>query len=110
MVRKVPPDPLVSIAAARYSVPVRSVGATVMVHETATHYEIFHDNTLIARPQRAERHSVVMIPEHYAGLLRPARTLSAAPPRWDPAYLRLGEVAVHDLAVYEALIQQGGGA
>ena len=58
MVRKVPPDPLVSIAAARYSVPVRYVGATVMVHETATHYEIFHDNTLIARHQRAERHSV----------------------------------------------------
>ncbi len=71
MVRKVPPDPLVSIAAARYSVPVRYVGATVMVHETATHYEIFHYNTLIARHQTADRHSVVMIPEHYAGLLRP---------------------------------------
>jgi len=108
-VRKVPSDALVSIAASRYSVPVRYVGETVTVIESATHYEIFHDGTLIARHEKAQRYSVVMEPEHYRGLIR-ARSLSSlpAPPQYDPAYLRLGEVAVRDLSVYEAIITEGG--
>lgn len=110
-VRRVPSDALVSIAAARYSVPVRYVGTTVTVHETATHYEIFHDGTYLARHEKAGRHAVVMAPEHYAGLLRPGKPLPpATPPRWDPAYFRLGEVPARDLAVYEALVEGGGRA
>lgn len=109
MVRSVPSDALVSVGASRYSVPVHYVGETVTVHESATHYEIFHGETLVFRHQKAPPHSVVMVPEHYAGLLRAARSLSSpTPPRWDPAYLRLGEVAVRDLSIYEALSEQGG--
>lgn len=108
-IRQVPCDVLVSIAASRYSVPVRYVGETVTVHESATHYEIFHDGTLIARHEKAQRHSVVMEPEHYRGLIRAGKLpCPAAPPQYDPAYLRLGEVAVRDLSVYEAIIGQGG--
>ncbi|MFQ5793234.1 MAG: IS21 family transposase, partial [Acidobacteriota bacterium] len=108
-VRKVPSDALVSIAAARYSVPIRYVGTTVTVHETASHYEIFHDQECIARHEKANRHAVVMDPAHYTGLLRPGRSAPpATPPRWDPAYHQLGEVAVRDLALYAALVEQGG--
>lgn len=109
MVRSVPTDALVSLGASRYSVPVRYVGETVTVHQSATHYEIFHESTLIFRHEKAPPHSVVMVPEHYAGLLRAARSLpSATPPQWDPVYLHLGEVAVRDLSVYEALSEQAG--
>lgn len=108
-VRKVPADCLVSIAAARYSVPVKYVGQTVTVHEGACEYQIFHDSQLIARHQKSARHSVVMDPDHYRGLIRSGK-LSDAPamPRWDPAYLGLGEVTVRDLAVYERITQAGG--
>jgi hypothetical protein len=107
MIRQVPCDALISIGASRYSVPVRYVGETVTVVESAAHYEIFHGERLLFRHSKAPRHSVVIVPEHYAGLLRarPA-TAPSAPPRWDPAYLRLGEVAVRDLSVYEALSER----
>jgi transposase len=109
-VRKVPSDGLVSIAGARYSVPVRYVGETVTVHETTAHHEIFHATELIARHEKAARHAVVMRPEHYAGLLRPGRMGASllAPPRWDPAFLGLGDVAVRDLRIYQALAEEGG--
>jgi transposase len=108
--RQVPADALVSIAAARYSVPVRYVGATVAVHETATHYELIHAGERIARHPKTARHTVVMDPAHYAGLLRPgARALPPRPPQWDPAYVTLGTVAVRDLATYAALAEIGGG-
>jgi transposase len=109
MIRQVPSDALVSIESSRYSVPVNYVGETVTVHQSANHYEIFHRDTLVFRHQKAPRHSVVMVPEHYAGLLRAKSVVgSPKPPRWDPAYLRLGEVAVRDLSVYESLSGQGG--
>jgi transposase len=108
-VRKVPADALVSIAAARYSVPVKYVGQTVTVHESATDYQIFHDSRLIACHDKSARHSVVMDPEHYRGLIRSGKFPDApSPPRWDPAYLGLGEVTVRDLSVYERLSQLGG--
>jgi hypothetical protein len=68
--RPVPADALVAIDAARYSVPVAYVGATVAVHETPTHYELFHGSECIARHAKAARHGVAMEPAHYAGLLR----------------------------------------
>ena len=108
--RTVANDALVAIGAARYSVPVQYVGLTVSVHESTEHYEFFHQDQLIARHPKAVRHSVVMAPEHYAGLLRVARqTALAAPPRFDPNFGRLGEVIVRDLALYEAAsLGQGG--
>lgn len=108
-VRRVPPDALVAIAAARYSVPVQYVGTTVSVQETSTQYEIFHDGTCIARHAKAPRYAVVMEPAHYRGLLRPRATPAAGPPpQWDPGYRHLDDVAVRDLAIYAAVAEPGG--
>ena len=107
--RIVPPDALVAIAASRYSVPVRYVGRTVTVQETATHYELFVGAECVARHGKAGRHAVVMEPAHYAGLLRPNGPLMPpAPPQWDPAYHQLGQVAVRDLGHYAAIAEAGG--
>jgi hypothetical protein len=110
--RQVANDALVAVGAARYSVPVEYVGMTVSVHESADHYEIFHQEQLIARHRKAARHSVVMEPAHYSGLLRVGRPVpQASPPRFDPNFSRLGEVMVRDLSLYEAISQsEGGGA
>jgi hypothetical protein len=101
---------LVTVGAARYSVPVQYVGKTVSVQESATHYEIFHQDRLIARHAKAARHSVVMEPAHYAGLLRAAANRTpATAPRFDPYFRGFGEVMVRDLKLYEALSQSDGG-
>ena len=108
--RQVPADALVAIGAARYSVPVQYVGATVTVHESATHYVLFHAGERIAQHAKAPRHAVVMDPAHYAGLLRlRGATAPPRPPQWDPAYHQLGEVEIRDLATYAALAEMGGG-
>jgi transposase/ribosomal protein S19 len=108
--RRVANDALVAVGAARYSVPVEYVGLTVSVHEGTGHYEFFHQEQLIARHPKSARFSVVMAPEHYAGLLRLGRQATlAAPPRFDPNFNRLGEVMVHDLALYEAASRSEGG-
>ena len=107
--RIVAADALVAIAAGRYSVPVRYVGQTVDVRETATHYVIVAGDTCIAQHAKAGRHAVVMEPTHYAGLLRPGAVPLADAPQWDPAYHALGTVETRDLAIYEALSTIGGG-
>src|SRR5437588_554863 len=82
-------------AAGRYSVPVRYVGRTVSIEETATDYAIFAGADCIARHVKAGRHAVVMDRAHYAGLLRPgALGPPPAPPQWDPTYRHLGDVLV----------------
>jgi hypothetical protein len=53
--RRVANDALVTIGAARYSVPVGYVGQTVSVQESTEHYEIFHRARLIARLPKATR-------------------------------------------------------
>src|SRR6516164_1966599 len=110
--RRVANDALVAVGAARYSVPVEYVGLIVSVHESTGHYEIFHQDRLIACHQKAARHSVLMEQAHYAGLLRVGRRNGLpAPPRFDPNFGPLGEVMVRDLALYEAASQgEGGGA
>jgi transposase len=107
--RQVANDALVTVAAARYSVPVQYVGKTVSVHESAGHYEIFHQERLIARHPKAARHSVVMEPAHYAGLLRTEGKSQVTPPRLDPYFGNFGEVMVRDLKLYEAISQGEGG-
>jgi len=54
--RQVTNDTMVSVGAARYSVPVEYVGESVSVQERATRYEIFHHDRHIASPRRAPRH------------------------------------------------------
>ena len=108
--RRVANDALVAVGAARYSVPVEYVGVTVSVHEGTGYYEFFHQDRIIARHAKAARHSVVMEPAHYAGLLRVnARAQAGAPPRFDPYFSGFGEVMVRDLALYQA-ISEGGEA
>ena len=108
--RRVANDALVTIGAARYSVPVAYVGQTVHVQENTTHYEIFHRARLIARHSKATRYSVMMDPAHYAGLLRTGgKSTAAAPPRFDPYFGGGGEVMVRDLALYDIVSQSEGG-
>lgn len=102
--RIVASDALVAIDGARYSVPVTLVGQRVLVHEQATGFTILRGDTVVATHARAPRHTVVMEPSRYAGLLRVGRTRrSAQPPQHDPRYPVQGEVMVRDLAVYEAI-------
>lgn len=109
--RRVASDALVAVEATRYSVPVEYIGLTISVQESAEHYEFFHQERLIARHLKSARHSVVMDPAHYAGLLRLGRQAALPmPPRFDPGFARLGEVMVRDLALYEAISQSQGGA
>jgi hypothetical protein len=107
--RRVATDALVAVEAARYSVPVEYVGLTVSVQESADHFEFFHQDKLVARHAKAARHSVVMEPAHYAGLLRVSTRVALAAPRFDPHFAPLGEVMVRDLALYEAVSQSEGG-
>jgi transposase len=108
--RRVANDALVAVGAARYSVPAEYVGMVVSVQESAEHYEFFHQDKLVARHQKAVRHSVMMDPAHYAGLLRVSRQAALPPaPRFDPNFGRLGEVMVRELALYEAASQNQGG-
>jgi transposase len=107
--RQVANDALVTVGAARYSVPVEYVGKAIRVQESAGHFEIFHQGRLIARHPRAARHSVVMEPAHYAGLLRLGARALPAPPRFDPYFGEFGEVMVRDLKLYETLSQNAGG-
>jgi hypothetical protein len=110
--RRVANDALVTVGAARYSVPVEFVGQTVSVHEGLGYYEFFHHQRLIARHRKAVRHSVVMEPAHYAGLLCAGSNKAAGtrPPRFDPYFGQLGEVMVRDLKLYEIISQSEGGA
>ena len=103
-------DALVAVGAARYSVPAEYLGTLVSVQESAEYYEFFHQDKLVARHPKAARHSVVMDPAHYAGLLRVSHE-AALPlaPRFDPNFNRLGAVMVRDLALYEAASQNEGG-
>jgi transposase len=108
--RRVANDALVTVGASRYSVPVAYVGQTVNVHEDIGHYEFFHHDQRIARHQKAVRHSVVMEPAHYAGLLRSGhRQPVDTAPRFDPYFGGLGEVMVRDLKLYEAVSASEGG-
>jgi transposase len=98
--RRVATDALVSIDGARYSVPATLVGATVTVREHATDFTIWHGDRVVATHARQGRHQVVMLPAHYAGLLRVDRTpLAAAPPQYDPRYPRSGEGSARDLDI-----------
>jgi hypothetical protein len=80
------------------------------VQEGAEYYEFFHHEQLIACHQKAARHSVVIEPGDYAGLLRVGgQAALALAPRFDPNFGQLGEVMVRDLALYEAASHSEGG-
>jgi transposase len=107
--RVVASDSLVAIGGSRYSVPAAYAGASVVIRELLGTYEILHQGTVIARHRALGRHHVVMEPAHYHGLLRPPgpRSVDATPPRFDPGYPLGADVAIRDLAVYAALVEEG---
>jgi len=107
--RVVANDALVSIDGSRYSVPAHLAGTTVTVREHATDFTIWQQDTLVATHARQGRQQVVMVPAHYAGLLRVDRTpLAAMPPQYDPRYVTSGDVAIRDLSVYERFAASSG--
>jgi len=100
----------VAVGAARYAVAAEDVGGLVSVQESAEQYEFCQAGQPVAHHQKAARHSVVMDPGHYAGLLRVSRQAPLPPaPRFDPNFGQLGEVMVRDLGLYEAVSQSPGG-
>jgi len=102
--RVVAADALVSVDGARYSVPAHLVGTTVTVREHAADFTIWVGDTQVATHPRQPRHTLRMEPAHYAGLLRVDRSPLGRPPQHDPRYAD-DDVAVRDLAVYDALVQ-----
>jgi transposase len=108
--RVVAMDSLVNIGGSRYSVPAAYAGKTVVIRELLGSYEIVHEGTVIARHVAVGRHQVVMEPAHYRGLLRPGGArptrVTPEPPRFDPGYPAIARVAVRDLAVYAALVEE----
>ena len=58
-------------------------GLVVAVNESASHYEMVYQGKVIAHHPKAQRHSVVMEPAHYHGLLKMAeRSNGVTPPRF----------------------------
>lgn len=67
--RKVSKDCLVSYGSSRYSVPWQHAHKEVAVVEGGTQLRVFCEGELIAEHTKAsEKHSVVMNPQHYAGI------------------------------------------
>jgi transposase len=112
MLRTVARDCLVTIETNRYSVPAAYVGQSVEVQWGAGEtVQIYHQGTLIATHRRAHGHHQRCVePAHYAMLRCPGPPPGATqshepvcPTRWTGTLL---EVAVRELAVYEALLGQ----
>jgi transposase len=110
VLRTVARDCLVTVETNRYSVPAAYVGQDVEVQWGAgATVQLYHRGTLIATHRRAYGHHQRCVePAHYAMLRRPAPPPGALqsdepahPTRWTSA---LPEVAVRELAVYEALL------
>jgi transposase len=110
LLRTVARDCLVTVETNRYSVPAAYVGQSVEVQWGAGEtVQIYHQGTLIATHPRAHGHHQRCVDlAHYAMLRRPVPPAGATqssepvrPTNWPGA---LPEVAVRELAVYEALL------
>jgi transposase len=110
VLRTVARDCLVTVETNRYSVPAAYVGQSVEVQWGAGEtVQIYHQGTLIATHRRSHGHHQRCVdPAHYAMLRRPApppgvpqRAEPVQPTRWTG---ELPEVAVRELAIYEALL------
>ena len=84
-----------------------SVTASRTFWPTSLDFSIVHRNTVVATHVRHPRQQVVMVPAHYAGLLRVDTTpLTLQPPQHDPRCVGVGTVDVRDLGVYERFAAQ----
>jgi hypothetical protein len=102
-------DYLVSLDTNRYSVPFVLIGQAVEVERRNAEICVFHRGTLVARhPELAGRHQLSIDPAHGPGAIaRDARSrLSRAPAAQDLEAVRLTEVEVRDLGIYEQLLEE----
>jgi transposase len=108
LLRTVARDCLVTVETNRYSVPAAYVGQVVEVQwGAAATVQIYHQGTLIATHPRAEgQHQLCIDPTHYQALRTPpVAPLAATEPEGLAVWLgAVPEVAVRELAVYDALV------
>lgn len=108
LLRTVARDCLVTVETNRYAVPAAYVGQVVEVQwGAAATVQIDHQGTLIATHPRAQgQHQRCLDPAHYQALRAPLAVPLAAPePGGLTAWLgTVPEVAVRELAVYDALV------
>ena len=108
LLRTVARDCLVTVETNRYSVPAQDVGPVVEVPwGAAAAGPISHQGTLIAtHPRAAGQQQLCIDPAHYQALRTPLAVPLAAPePGGLTAWLgAVPEVAVRELAVYDALV------
>jgi transposase len=109
LLRTVARDCLVTVETNRYSVPAVYVGQTVEVQwGTDATVRIYHQGTLIATHGRASGHHQRCVEAAHYAALRPPAPPAGESPSEDPVRLTswtgpFPEVAVRELAVYEAL-------
>ncbi|MDQ3830521.1 MAG: IS21 family transposase [Candidatus Tectomicrobia bacterium] len=112
LLRTVARDWLVTGETNRYSVPAAYVGQTVEVQwGTDATVRIYHQGTLIATHGRASGHHQRCVEAAHYAALRPPAPPAGESPSEDPVRLTswtgpFPEVAVRELAVYEALCGQ----
>jgi transposase len=112
LLRTVARDCLVTVETNRYSVPAAYVGQTVEVQwGTDATVQIYHQGTLIATHGRASGHHQCCVEAAHYAALRPPIPPAGESPGEDPVRLTswtgpFPEVAVRELAVYEALCGQ----
>jgi transposase len=105
--RVVADDWMVTIDTNRYSVPWRLIGKTVQVVRIDEHWQISHQNQLVAVHRLlAGRHQLSILPEHGPGAtVRNVRRRFTEPASTPRAVANPQEVEVRDLAVYEQTLE-----
>ena len=107
--RMVASDYLVSLDTNRYSVPFTLIGQAVEVERRSAAIRIFHRGALVAEHSAVSgRHQLSIDPGHGPGAIaRNARSrLSSVCAGKDREALRLTEVEVRDLGIYEHLLEE----
>lgn len=107
VVRRVSRDAYVAYGANRYSVPWTLAGQEVSLREVGGQLEIYGAGVrLVVHPLCQQRHQVLTVPAHHAGI--PAASPSRSAPGRIHLPLPLGPaVEVRPLAAYEALAELG---
>ena len=107
VVRRVSRDAYVAYGANRYSVPWTLAGQEVSLREVGGQLEVYAAGVRLAvHPLCRERHQVLTVPAHHAGI--PAASPSRSTPGRIHLPLPLGPaVEVRPLAAYEALAEVG---
>lgn len=111
ILRQVPTDALVVYRTNRYSVPWGTVGQEVVLRESGERLKFYSNGVEIAdHPLLGGRYQTHVVPAHYEGIQSFPRR--ANPPEGQASVSlwqeQAQEVEVRDLALYEALVAEGG--